>query len=143
MLMQSKSCMADVLWMMCSKLPVLSTALACSSNCAEEGQSPTWHFQSIARTSKPSPSLRQILLTNLSTSFLATYCNPRCALAMAGLSRTKLPGSRDSLVLLADAINYLRDVLASPSPDAEALRPAAAAALAQYEGQLMAQRGGR
>ncbi|GFR52203.1 hypothetical protein Agub_g14743, partial [Astrephomene gubernaculifera] len=35
----------------------------------------------------------------------------RCALAMAGLSRTKPPASRESLALLSDAINYLRDVL--------------------------------
>ena len=67
----------------------------------------------------------------------------RCALAMAGLSRTKAAGSREALTLLADAINYLRDVLASPSPDAEALRGAAAAALAAMEQQLMAARAGR
>ncbi|GLC43027.1 hypothetical protein PLESTM_001414800 [Pleodorina starrii] len=67
----------------------------------------------------------------------------RCALAMAGMSRTKPPGSRERLTLLADAINYLRDVMVSPSPDAEALRPSAAAALQQYETQLMAQRAAR
>lgn len=66
----------------------------------------------------------------------------RCALAMAGLARTKPPGSRDALQLLADAVNYLRDVLSSGAPDAEALRPAAAAALQQCEGAIMAARGG-
>ncbi|KAG2443420.1 hypothetical protein HXX76_001778 [Chlamydomonas incerta] len=67
----------------------------------------------------------------------------RCALAMAGLSRTRPAASREALTLLADAINYLRDVLASPSPDAEALRGAAAAALASMEQQLFAARAGR
>ncbi|EFJ48920.1 hypothetical protein VOLCADRAFT_90230 [Volvox carteri f. nagariensis] len=66
----------------------------------------------------------------------------RCALAMAGLSRTKPPFSRERLTLLADAINYLRDVVASSAPDAEALRSAAVAALQQYEAQLMTQRAG-
>jgi hypothetical protein len=66
-----------------------------------------------------------------------------CALALAGLSRTKPPGSREALSLLAEAVNYLRAVLAAASPDAEALRPAAAEALAAYEAQLGAGRARR
>ncbi|GLI71314.1 hypothetical protein VaNZ11_016472 [Volvox africanus] len=67
----------------------------------------------------------------------------RCALAMGGMSRTKPGGSRERLTLLADAINYLRDVIASQSPDAEALRSSAVAALQRYETQLMAERAAR
>ncbi|GIL62532.1 hypothetical protein Vafri_16747 [Volvox africanus] len=67
----------------------------------------------------------------------------RCALAMGGMSRTKAAGSRERMTLLADAINYLRDVVASQSPDAEALRSSAVAALQQYDTQLMAERAAR
>jgi hypothetical protein len=59
---------------------------------------------------------------------------------MAGLARTKPPRSHEALQLLADAVNYLRDVLASTSPDAETLRPAAASALQQYEAAIMSVR---
>ena len=59
---------------------------------------------------------------------------------MAGLARTKPARSRESMQLLADAVNYLRDVLASPSPDAETLRPAAASALMQYEAAISSAR---
>jgi hypothetical protein len=55
---------------------------------------------------------------------------------MKGLAQCGATSPRNSATLLLDACNYLRDVLASDSPDAAPLHEPAAAALRECERAL-------
>jgi hypothetical protein len=62
----------------------------------------------------------------------------RAALAMAGLARGRTLGSREYLTLLAEAANYLSQVVNAPGSDAASLQAAAAKSLAEYQQAIAA-----
>jgi hypothetical protein len=67
----------------------------------------------------------------------------RAALALAGLARCQPLGSRQYLTLMAEAANYVAQVVNAPGSDAASLQAAAAKALAEYQAAIAAATGRR
>jgi hypothetical protein len=67
----------------------------------------------------------------------------RAALALAGLARCQPLGSRTYLTLMAEAANYVAQVVNAPGSDAASLQAAAAKALAEYQAAIAAATGRR